>query len=259
MCLPAIEALVAPETEIWAPAANLRLFAHLGRTRSLSSTGLDLFELPGIDPSPGLIDRLRSFDDIVSWYGSNRPAVRERAAELCLPFRFFETLPPAGTGVHAVDFYLSQFELCSGALPRLPFLAEREGHAVIHPFSGSPKKNWPLDKFREVADLLSTRMPVRWCSGPAEELADATRFDDLGDLARWLARASLYIGNDSGITHLAAAVGVPVVAIFGPTDPRIWAPRGPYVAVLSHESCADDVARSALALLAEADSAQNHP
>ena len=42
-------------------------------------------------------------------------------------------------------------------------------------------------------------------------------------------RRGLYIGNDSGITHLAAAVGTPVLALFGPTDPEVWAPRGPHV------------------------------
>ena len=52
------------------------------------------------------------------------------------------------------------------------------------------------------------------------------RFENLYDLACWLASARVYIGNDSGITHLAAAVGTPVVAIFGPTDPVVWAPRG---------------------------------
>ena len=61
----------------------------------------------------------------------------------------------------------------------------------------------------------------------------AERFDNLYELAKWLASARLYIGNDSGITHLAAAVGTPVVAIFGPTDPAVWAPRGERVAVVS--------------------------
>ena len=55
--------------------------------------------------------------------------------------------------------------------------------------------------------------------------------DDLYDLARWLAAARLYIGNDSEITHLAAAVGTPVLALFGPTDPAIWGPRGPNVRI----------------------------
>jgi ADP-heptose:LPS heptosyltransferase len=59
------------------------------------------------------------------------------------------------------------------------------------------------------------------------------RFDDLYELACWLAGASLYVGNDSGITHLAAAAGAPVVALFGPTDPAVWAPRGPRVRVVA--------------------------
>ncbi len=50
--------------------------------------------------------------------------------------------------------------------------------------------------------------------------------DSLGDLAAWLASATAYVGNDSGITHLAAAVGTPVVALFGTTDPAVWCPRG---------------------------------
>ena len=67
---------------------------------------------------------------------------------------------------------------------------------------------------------------MEWCAGPEEELADAVRFENLYDLACWLSSARLYIGNDSGITHLAAASGAPVLALFGPTDPAIWAPRG---------------------------------
>ena len=46
-------------------------------------------------------------------------------------------------------------------------------------------------------------------------------------LAALLARAGAYVGNDSGVTHLAAASGAPTIALFGPTDPRVWAPLGP--------------------------------
>ena len=53
------------------------------------------------------------------------------------------------------------------------------------------------------------------------------------DLACWLATARVYFGNDSGITHLAAAVGTPVVAIFGASDPAIWGPRGERVKIVS--------------------------
>jgi ADP-heptose:LPS heptosyltransferase len=51
-------------------------------------------------------------------------------------------------------------------------------------------------------------------------------------LACRLAAAQVYIGNDSGIAHLAAAVETPSVVLFGPTDPRIWAPRGRNVIVV---------------------------
>ena len=70
-----------------------------------------------------------------------------------------------------------------------------------------------------------------------------------------LARAGVYVGNDSGISHLAAAWGAPVVALFGPTDPAQWAPIGPRVTVLRAgdgrmESLElNDVARAARAML----------
>ena len=100
---------------------------------------------------------------------------------------------------------------------------------VIHPFSGSAQKNWPLENFREVALRLGD---VQWLAGPEEALDGSTHFDSIVDLAKLIAGAKRYIGNDSGITHLAAAVGAPVIAIFGPTDPRVWAPRGENVRVL---------------------------
>ena len=75
-------------------------------------------------------------------------------------------------------------------------------------------------------------MPVYWCAGAEDPpLPEAIRIDDLYELACWLARARLYVGNDSGITHLAAAVGTPVLALFGPSDPAVWAPRGANVRV----------------------------
>ena len=108
---------------------------------------------------------------------------------------------------------------------------------MIHPFSSSPKKCWPLDRYRQLAARV--KIPVRWLAGPEEHLAGAVHIDDLYELACWLAAARVYIGNDAGITHLAAAVGTPVVALFGPTDPRIWAPRGPHVHVIAKPALED--------------------
>ncbi|MBV8897597.1 MAG: hypothetical protein JO051_13885, partial [Acidobacteriaceae bacterium] len=70
------------------------------------------------------------------------------------------------------------------------------------------------------------RLDADWLAGPEEELSEAHRFDNLADLASFIVGARLYIGNDSGITHLAAAVGVKTLAIFGPASPPIWFPRG---------------------------------
>ena len=84
-------------------------------------------------------------------------------------------------------------------------------------------------------------MPVQWCAGPEEQLDGAVRFDDLYRLGCWISKARVYIGNDSGISHLAAAVGTPVVAIFLDSDPLIWAPRGRHVQVLIRPSVADVV------------------
>jgi heptosyltransferase-3 len=57
-------------------------------------------------------------------------------------------------------------------------------------------------------------------------------------LAGILAQAQGFIGHDSGVTHLAALLGVPTVAMFGPTDEQRWAPRGPHVTVVRGGNCA---------------------
>jgi heptosyltransferase-3 len=232
--IPAMECLRAAYLEIWTAPRNVPLAARIAQhARPIASTGLDLLEVTG--PSAELLETLTRFDSIVSWYGANRPEFRQAAAALRLPFQYFPALPPEGCGVHAADFYVEQVRSIapcgSDGVPRIACDARRSGSAVIHPFAGSPKKRWPLERFQELAERLACIMPVEWCAGPEDELPGARRFEDLYELACWLAAARLYIGNDSGPTHLAAAVGTPVVALFGPSDPVVWAPRGPRVAI----------------------------
>ena len=233
--LPAMECLRAEYLEVWAAAQNVPLARFADRARSIASTGLDLLGIT--EPPRRLIETLRGFDSIVSWYGANRPDFRELVASLGLPFQFFPALPPEGAGMHAADFYLQQVGGASGGVPRIACPSARRGDfVVIHPFSGSRKKCWPLGRFQELARCLEARVPVAWCAGPEDHLDGATRFENLYDLACWLTTARLYIGNDSGPTHIAAATGTPVVALFGPTDPRVWAPRGPRVEVAAAPS-----------------------
>jgi ADP-heptose:LPS heptosyltransferase len=113
-----------------------------------------------------------------------------------------------------------------------------DGFLAVHPGSGSPSKNWPLERFVETAQRLSSGRPWLLVLGPAEEEVKApsaarlARRLPLRTLGALLARAGLFLGNDSGITHLAAASGTRTLALFGPTDPALWAPVGPAVRTL---------------------------
>jgi len=196
----------------------LPLIRFADRTRAIADTGLDLLGVV----EDALVPELESFDSIYSWYGANRPEFREAVRRR--PFTFFPALPPVVEGIPHI------------AIPGAP----TENFAVIHPFASSSKKRWPLENFREVAARMG--MPVQWCAGPQEDLEDAFRTDDLYELGCWISKARVYLGNDSGIAHLAAAVGTPVVAIFLVSDPRVWAPRGPHVTVLERPNIAEVVA-----------------
>jgi heptosyltransferase-2 len=120
---------------------------------------------------------------------------------------------------------------------------------ALGPGSGSFAKNWPLSHYYEVARALAwdAGLKVVWLAGPAEAamlpylqgLAEAQgqvvwASEPLERVAALLSRTRVYVGGDSGLTHLAAAAGAHwVVALFGPTDPRVWAPIGEQVAVLT--------------------------
>jgi len=122
---------------------------------------------------------------------------------------------------------------------------------VIQPGSGGPGKCWCLDNFLTIAqDLQSKGIEVLFLLGPAEleRFDDATIRDTIERAARVLTNLSLtqvlgllssvdgFIGNDSGITHLAAALGMTTLAVFGPTNPAVYKPVGPSVFVFSSSS-----------------------
>ena len=112
---------------------------------------------------------------------------------------------------------------------------------AIFPGSGSPAKNWPAHKFAALASNLSKRAGVAVILGPAESsLEPVFRGRDvpvlkdleLPTVAAIARLAVAFVGNDSGVSHLAAAVGTPGLAIFGPTDPARWRPLGGRIDIL---------------------------
>jgi len=124
---------------------------------------------------------------------------------------------------------------------------EKYGSRVLamHPGSGSLSKNWPIGRFVRLAEQLSSQSSVTslFIIGEADSEISGTLDDwnsrvpvlsqcSLLELAEVLSACKGYVGNDSGVTHLAASLGIPVVALYGPTDPGIWGPRGPNVRII---------------------------
>ena len=111
---------------------------------------------------------------------------------------------------------------------------------ALHPGSGSARKNWAADQWLTLARWLEDELHARLLvvtgeAEPAGLLAGAgqpARNLPLDQLADRLAGCRLFLGHDSGVSHLAAAAGAPCILLFGPTDPALWAPPGPNVRVL---------------------------
>jgi ADP-heptose:LPS heptosyltransferase len=118
---------------------------------------------------------------------------------------------------------------------------------AIHAGAGSRAKRWDIAGFVQVAHWWrASGGAVIALAGPAEAGeapalgAREVREWPLCDLAALLARVALYLGNDSGVSHLAGAVGAPGVVLFGPTDARRWRPLSDHLAVLRARSVAPD-------------------
>ncbi|MGI8960171.1 MAG: glycosyltransferase family 9 protein, partial [Bryobacteraceae bacterium] len=197
----------------------------------IASTGIDLIGVGDLATPQRLNRSLQSFDSIVSWYGANRPEFRNTLIELGVECQFHPALPGKARSEHVTDFFARQVGAPEGLVPHFKVGPWTPRDAIVmHPFSGSPLKNWPLNLYRELAARLPFQ--VEWTAGTEEKLPEAIRFASLAELGTWIRGAYLYIGNDSGITHLAAAAGVPTLALFGSVSRLNWAPRGDNVTVL---------------------------
>jgi len=158
---------------------------------------------------------------------------------------------------HVVDYHLSLFkdarlfsDLKRPRQPQVPvpgdsllasfsLVPEGERFCVLHAGSGSRRKNWPLDRFVEIGEAVrNLGKTVVWLRGPAETSlrvpATGLTIDNpaLPVLAAILSRTRLFLGNDSGVAHLSAAVGCRSIVLFGPSDPQVWSPRGERVRII---------------------------
>ena len=235
--------------------------------RSIDRADLIPLFTPDPRPSPELAAYLRGLDLLLS-YLPDRDGLFLRNLEKVGVKRivFGNALPADGEDMHITDQLSEPVEGIGIAVrdrvPRVFLSAEDNQKAeeflvaegirgsdllfAVHPGSGGARKCWAPDRFAKVADEVgrATGAKVLIPCGPADEQAVAgmvpamsfapavARDLPLPVLGALLARCGAYLGNDSGVTHLAAATGASAVALFGPTDPRVWGPRGENVRVL---------------------------
>jgi hypothetical protein len=179
----------------------------------------------------------------VAWLHADAAPALKRAAvvapsrpvgtdEHCARY-LLRTLAPLGIDLHWDDRPL-------GMEPK------RSDEILLHPGSGSTAKNWPPECFAAVIRALS--VPVGLIVGEAD-VAAATALEQaiggrlpriegvaLFDLATRLAGCRAYVGNDSGVSHLAGLCGARTVAVFGPTPASVWHPLGPDVHVVPFDT-----------------------
>ncbi|MGH9462935.1 MAG: glycosyltransferase family 9 protein [Vicinamibacteria bacterium] len=221
-----------------------------------------------------LEELLASCDLLIAWVHDHSDDLRAKLERLPIACLRADPYPPEGSGVHASHHLLRtltplwpaahfvRLESRPGPTIEAPphALLESEGllrhlglepkrFIAMHPGSGSARKNWPAEKFGELLRLAEgAGRRVLLIEGAADEEAVGRvariaggsvahfREPSLLTLAAILSQACVFVGNDSGVSHLAAATGTPTLAIFGPTDAVIWAPRAPNARVLRFET-----------------------
>jgi heptosyltransferase-3 len=259
MCLmPALSAISRRH-----PGASVELMARLelarlaaGRSvvvRRHSIDAREVGELFADETAGGARRFFGDFDRVYSFFASDDARFRARLAAAIDGEVSFHPFRPGGEG-HVSAGYLRAIGEASSPMDArleptpndlaaaLRVLAESKCDGsnliLIFPGSGSPGKNWPADKFAALAyELsLSSRASVAVVLGPAETSIEpifpeagvpVLRDLDLPTVAAIARLAAAFVGNDSGVSHLAAAVGAAGVVIFGPTDPARWRPMGP--------------------------------
>jgi heptosyltransferase-2 len=256
--LPAIHALHGKypgiEFELMA-RAELARFAAV-RMQVVAGHSIDRREVASLfSEGGGELALVRNFfgqyQRIDSFFASDNKIFRsslEQAAQSKVSFYPFR---PAGSG-HVAECYLrvigaivpQPLDARVDVLPddlrdaqrRLSRLGLRPGRFVlVLPGSGSARKNWPAENFGSLAERTGQILPVLFVLGPAETgLGSIFRARslpiiseiELGELAGLARMSRCFIGNDSGVSHLAAAAGARGAVIFGPADPDRWRPLG---------------------------------
>ena len=252
------------------PRADIEVLGY-PRVASLALTGGLAKAVHAIE-SPGLASffaRGGSFDlewreffgqfAIVISYLFDPDGIFETNVKSCGPRQFIaaQHRPDEAKSIHASDVFLKPLEqlaIFDGdpvARLELPGLAKQENWLALHPGSGSEHKNWPEQNWRKLVAYLLDHSPLNLLlvGGEAEgaqlqrlakdllaERVQLAQHVPLSELAPRLAKCNGYIGHDSGVTHLASALGLPTLVLWAKSDEKIWRPLGERVRVLNQHS-----------------------
>jgi ADP-heptose:LPS heptosyltransferase len=222
----------------------LTLAAHAGAARFLESVGEIDRGLAFDDPALAWLFTGPSQEPSVVAWMADRPAGLPPGA-LVAPSR------PAGMDEHCARYLLGTLASLGIDLTWDDRIFEvapiRSQEILVHPGSGSRVKNWPTERFAAV--IRGAERSVRLIVGDADQtvaarLGGVPRLEhpSLEELAARLAGCHAYLGNDSGVSHLAGLCGARSLVLFGPTDPTVWRPIGPRVEVLRFDMDPADVA-----------------
>lgn len=232
----------------WGPPERLALLPGFGAAPAeLLRLGYTLW---GSTPAPEAVAALRGFRVVLAFGGREAPGWVVPTGPRVVRVASFPPRGGAWVPVHQGRQLTAQGVPPPGT-PWLPSWRHEvlpcgePGELLLHPGSGDPRKNLPAPAWAKVLGELHGRsgLPVTLVLGPAEQerggwealgrAAGRVRScAGLGELVAALSRARLLLGNDSGVSHLGAALGIPVVAVFGPSDPALWRPLGPRVRVV---------------------------
>lgn len=230
LAVPALSELARlGPVEVWGPSQE-RLSLALAPRGPVARTRVLPHELFGEEPGPALRST-SDFERVVVFSKKEGPLAR------ALPGALFAD---TGSEGHVSDVLLDRLGARGWASsdpvrhPALSVSRQDAGILVVQPGAGGRSKRWAPSCFEEVA--RRSGLETVCLLGPAEldPPERALRFGarvveapSMEELIGLLATARAFVGNDAGVTHLAAALSVPTVAVFGPTDPSRWAPRGP--------------------------------
>jgi len=259
--------------------ARLARAGHLvDAVRSLSDPALARYFAPDAPIREEDEAYFASFDFIIQYLHDTHGALRDNLKRCGV--KILIEASPLVCDRHATEHFLKPLESLAiydaDPVPRLVLQDDQIDspddriQLAIHPGSGGRDKNWPLAGFlslahraraeRGIAPVFLTGDAERaYIPGLDEALQGFNRLHnlELTMLARRLKHTGVYAGNDSGISHLAAAVGTPSLVVFGSSDPSRWAPRGPHARIIQSpagdlQALAADTAWDALVKLIDA-------